>query len=171
MDTVMTKLDKNTFGGTPAAMYLADRLNDINSTKLTRKVSNFICSVRRPLSEVVAAHNAGFLSTRTISRYVEDMRIHVQNAADDLRRMNGELDEVCINLMANVLAGDLKNVARRSQIARNVNKGLMTLSKSDIIEHPDLQVKVKDVQDSVTDQSLIYKAQKRQDRRKDRNGS
>jgi hypothetical protein len=98
------------------------------------------------------------------------MRIHVQDAADDLRRA-GELDVVCINLMTNVLAGDLKNVARRSQVARNLNKGLITLSKSDIIKHPALQVKVSDVQDSVTDQTLIYKAQMRQARRKVRNGN
>ena len=59
-------LDKNTFGVTPAAIYLASRLNTINSKKFTRRISATMQQYRKMMNEVVAGYNCEALSVGTV---------------------------------------------------------------------------------------------------------
>lgn len=102
-------LDKYTYGNTPAAIFLAERLNTLGNQVMIRKVSSFLDQKNRVLNEVVEAHLAGYLSTRALSALVNLMRREV---ADSKKQVG---DELAQNLMHNVMVGKIKSVLRRTQ--------------------------------------------------------
>lgn len=159
-------LDKNTFGSTPAAVYLADRLNELNQPRLTTNVTHVLCCTQRILGELVNAHTAGFISSKTIAFLTEKMRVHTQNTSHDmLHDKEHNYDPTVINLMTNVLCGSFKNVQRRAQQANIKNKQ----SKKLPVEQQPKAATINDFQDQITGIVLEVKAMNRRLRREKKN--
>ncbi len=114
-------LDKHTFGKTPAAIYLADRLNFLNDPKYTRKVSSRIHYVQAIIADAIRASEAGMLSIKTLNFISCRLRLDIENVSADLLHEESYVgsgghempDALSINLMSNILIGELKSVVRR----------------------------------------------------------
>ena len=72
-------LNKFTFGNTPAAIFLVDRLNQLDNKKFTRKISTILCEFRKIIGELIKAHQDGSLSTHTLSVTVELLHDKIEN--------------------------------------------------------------------------------------------
>jgi len=116
-------LDKHTFGKTPAAIYLADRLNVLNDPRYTQKVSSRIHEVQTAIADIVKAHEAGHIKLHTLNFFVSFMRQKIIGIKTNF--LQSELyvgsgshimpDVLSVNLMTNVLVGELKSITRRSR--------------------------------------------------------
>jgi hypothetical protein len=115
-------LDKFTFGKTPAAIYLAHRLNELNDPKYTRKISADIHRMQGLFVEVIEAHDAGFLSIKSLSFFMNNARRSIKDKADDYLSQalyvgsggHQMPDRLSVDLMSNVLLGPITSVFRRS---------------------------------------------------------
>ena len=164
-------LDKYTFGNTPAAIYLADRLNEINSVLLTRKISSVLCKYRRTIAELEAANNAGIMCTNTTAMFAERIRIDIQNTGYDLLCKQAKEDQSCIdlsyidircvNLMVNLICGEVKNMKRRLQKAKYANHQFTTLP----VDKRPHNLRLGDFQDEISPMTLQAKAIERSKRR------
>jgi len=108
-------LDKFTYGKTPAAIYLAARLNEFGNPKMSRIVTSHLCRVNTMLNELESSNCAGEMSVRTLSFLTELLR-------DQLKRLEQEggfltSDKTVNNLVSNVIIGKMKSVQRRSREA------------------------------------------------------
>jgi len=123
---LLVMLDLNTFGKTPAAIYLVDRLNFLNDKKLTRKISSKINSTKAIIAEAVNAHEAGLISTHTLSFIAATLRSKVDTSWDNTNWNNTEQiqkqEELPINLMKNLLIGELKNIIRKASKVKHLKK-------------------------------------------------
>ena len=108
-------LDKRTFGNSPAAIFLADKLNALGDQRQTHRVSSFINSTSKMINEAVALHLDHQMSTTMLYFVVNNISRDIANKADDMRvGANGVVyDPIVCNLMANVLRGQIKSVKRR----------------------------------------------------------
>lgn len=113
MDKYM--LDKRTFGNSPAAIFLADKLNELNDYHLTRQVSSFINRASKLINEAVRLHTDHQMSTTMLYFIVDNISRDVANKANDMQAgANGVVyNKVVCNLMANVLRGQIKSIKRR----------------------------------------------------------
>jgi hypothetical protein len=132
-------LNKNTFGDTPAAMYLAERLNVLNDKKLTRKISAHINRIRAMLAEMVEAHNVRVIKTHTLSSFLSDQSKKID---DMVLRLVQDSDELAVNLMANVLKGDIKRITHKARKIIHIeraqhNLGLTTKINRTVIHNTD----------------------------------
>jgi hypothetical protein len=150
-------LDRFTFGNNPASLYLVEVLNTIDNKKLNRKITNLIRESRTTLRELIAANEAGKMSTHTVSVLVELLRTKVEHAAHVMKYSeNGtgifklddqgdfKLDtlkvsangELAVNLATNVIKGELKSLHRRARDVHHIEKEqqhLMSKGESDSI--------------------------------------
>jgi hypothetical protein len=158
-------LDKFTFGNTPAAIYLADRLNELNNHRLTRKISSVLCKFRRTMTELTNANNAGIMCTNTTAMFAERTRVDIQNTGSDMifkiQEEDCYYDERCINLMVNIICGELKSMIRRLQKAKLANHHLDTLP----VGNRPRKLRLHDFSDEITHEILQAKAYERSKRR------
>lgn len=153
------KLDKYTFGKTPAAIYLAHRLNEINNKKFTRKISSRIAEIRKMIRDMGNAYIADQIDTHTLISFVSFLRLRVSEMADDLLFARKEEDVVlytlCVNLMANILIGDIKNIIRKTQKICMLEQQYTKLVKY----RKSINIRsMKSVKDDITPETLIKKS-------------
>ena len=123
-------LNKFTFGNTPAAIFLVDRLNQLDNKKFTRKISTILCEFRKIIGELIKAHQDGSLSTHTLSVTVELLHDKIENTIDHLLTKSGAdygdnpdlPDVLAANLTLNIIKGELKSVFRRSRKIHHMEK-------------------------------------------------
>jgi hypothetical protein len=116
-------IDKYTFGKTPAAIYLADRLNVLNDPRYTQRISSRIHEVQAAISDIVSAHENGHIRLQTLNFFVAFMRQKINTVRSnflDCEQYVGSgnhpmPDLLSVNLMTNVLIGELKSITRRSR--------------------------------------------------------
>ena len=101
-------LDKFTFGRTPGAIYLTERLNQLGDPKLTRKVSSYLDQESKILNEIVQANAIGVLSTHTLGAFVTFMRHRIGTSTLEIN------DKLTADLMHNVVSGRVKSILRRT---------------------------------------------------------
>ena len=144
----MNKIDKCTFGNTPAAMYLADRLNEIGDPRQVRKVSAFINSARNILSQAVTAHQECFMSIKTLYFVVDSLSERIKGSIEAQSeagyRSDNPIDSLCVNLMTNILVGEIKSIKRRVQRAANLQHQQEQLKGKYPGTSKDIFVKLKD---------------------------
>lgn len=163
-------LDKHTFGKTPAAIYLADRLNFLDDPKYTRKLSVKIHSVQAIMADAVRAAEAGMLSVKTLNFISSHLRLDIEDTADNL--LSEEMyigsggqempDTLSVNLMSNVLIGELKSVVRRCrEVTLLKHKQQRLIGSIDGKVKKVLTVKpitIGDVKDPTTAETLIARS-------------
>lgn len=115
-------LDLNTFGDTPAAIYLADLLNQKNNPVLARKTAKILAEGREIVADLARAHlEYDALTTKTMAKLIPLLSAYFQTkSAEPLRHM----DEHVANLTINVLEGNLKTWKNRVQKARRDERAL-----------------------------------------------
>lgn len=104
------KLDKYTYGCTPAAMHLTQYINEQGSPSLNRKVGRVLSSWRSTINAVVSCHSTdpAVLSRADFARLLHLLDAGVRAAAEALP------DALCRNLVTNVLVGELKSWKTRT---------------------------------------------------------
>lgn len=121
-------VDKNTFGRTPAAIFLAARLIITKDNKLARKVSTVIQKYRRTMHEVISGYDCGALSHQTVSTIMTMLKDNLANTVTGLKSDNAEYDDfeppchLTVDLMANVLYGEIKEILSRTKATKHLLK-------------------------------------------------
>jgi len=119
-------LDKNTFGKTPAAMYLVEVLNQRNSKVLNRKVGAKLHAHRALLKQLEDANEAGILSVHNLAAVIHTLRSTVD--ANHLECLPA--DAIVGELVHNIIIGELKSLARRAQHGRHLEREQARLMRS-----------------------------------------
>jgi hypothetical protein len=169
-------LDKNTFGKTPAAIYLADRLNLINDPKYSRKLSKMIHNIQATIADAVQAAETGALSIKTLHFISRHLRLDIEDAADNLKQEmlyvgsgGHEMpDLLSINLFENVLKGELKSVFRRASEVRFLKDKQDRVVNKILRDNPEASdtlvikpITIADVKDPTTPESLIKRSREK----------
>lgn len=110
-------ISENTFGGTPAAMYLARRLNEIGSKTLTRSVGKQITATNRVVLELINGYESGFISAKTLANTLRLMRKEVSESQD-----MATAETLVDQLRRNVQIGLIKRGIRQSTVARKAER-------------------------------------------------
>lgn len=109
-------LDSNTFGDTPAAIYLVELLNKKNNPVLARRTGKILAEGRELVADLARAHlEFDALTTRTLARLIPMISEYFHTKAAEPLRL---VDEHIANLAINVLEGSLKTWKNRVQQAR-----------------------------------------------------
>lgn len=111
-------INKHTFGKTPAAIYLASRLNILSTNKLTRKVSTMLCDLQNVINEIEKSNSHKLLSAHVIGFMLDPLRTRVKVSHSSIEK----IDQLSANLMANVMCGSIKDLACRVMEARHAEQ-------------------------------------------------
>lgn len=160
-------------------IYPTHRLNDVGSKKFTRKISSRIAEIRKMINQISNAHIAGQIDTHTLGSFVTFLRLRVTNMANDLLITHNEedvvLDLMCVNLMTNILIGDIKNIVRKTQrirvieqqqsrlVAHDHRSPIMSDDNKNVIgwDHKIISlnpISLESVKDDITPETLIKKS-------------
>ena len=115
-------MDKTTFGDTPAAMFLATRLNDIADVKLTRKVSKCIIHYRCLMKDAKDAHECRAISTTTLNWMMARMNDQLDDTAVEFHLPEKKHDETAVDLMINVIRGEIKDIVNKARKITNIER-------------------------------------------------
>lgn len=134
----MEKLEKNTYGKTPAAIYLAEVMS--NHPQKVRMVGKTLNSYRTALADLEKSYEAGTMQKRTFGRYLGIERLKLAQTREYLKQ---SCDELVVNLVLNVMTGDLNRLLRiyskmnslqRSTLARAMNVYKQAESKPEEVQ-------------------------------------
>jgi len=113
-------LDANTFGDTPAAIYLVELLNNRNDHVLARKTAKVLAEGRELISDLARAHlEFDALTTKTLARLIPMLSEYFHNKSVTPLRI---IDSHIADLAINVLEGSLKTWKNRVQKARRTER-------------------------------------------------
>jgi len=167
-------LDKFTFGKTPAAIYLADRLNTLNDPKYSRKISSHIHSIQSLIVELIEANEAGNVSINLLSFTSKALRNRIKAIAQNLYEEKPHLgsgghqvpDVLAINLMTNVMMGDLKSIDRRAMGVTLMKKSqealFRHLEKTGVVPTTvSKKLTIADIKETTTADSLIERSRRK----------
>jgi hypothetical protein len=121
-------LHPNTFGATPASLYLVSQLNKHDNKKFTRKISKCIISFRTTLDDLITAHDTGNLSIQTLCSMLSMLDGKLNSARETMLYGDADYedtmlpDELSVNLMVNIITGDIKSAIRRSRKVSHIKK-------------------------------------------------
>ena len=115
-------LDPNTFGDTPAAIYLVELLNKKNDPVLARKTAKILAEGRELIADLARAHlEFDALTTKTLARLIPLLSDYFHTkSAEPLRATDGHIADLTIN----VLEGSLKTWKNRVQQARRTERSM-----------------------------------------------
>jgi hypothetical protein len=106
-------LNDNTFGKTPAAMYLVRVLNETNSNALIRTCSKQIHKFNRNVHEIVAAVDAGVMSANTAGNLLRILRLEATNLSVSENKLTSQL-------LSNTIIGEIKRAIRKVTVVRKI---------------------------------------------------
>ena len=140
-------MNKFTYGGTPAAIYLAERLTTYATPLEIRKVTRALAHFGRVINEIERSNIAGTLSAHVIGGLAAGLREQA------LKTTIGE-DPLVIELIRNVMIGRLKYLTRRVQKVRIFEHQQATSNSSPTIP-------LNKVVDDVTTELLVGRSSAR----------
>lgn len=125
-------LHKNTFGDTPAAIYLVHILNEENNSKLTSKISKYLVNYFCFLNELVESRENDTLSRELITFIANRIRIDALNTFYEME-VKGHNKIVC-DLAANLVCARVKEILNSSmREARGCSTKHTNENKSEIL--------------------------------------
>lgn len=174
-------LDKNTFGKTPAAIYLAHHLNAVGSKKLIQKISRFFDGIQRTINELEASNRAQLLSAHVIGAFIVPLQDRARECYSSIEIDN----KLAAQLMTNVMMGSIKELARKVTITRHIEQKLVrtiydqnyTQEKLDdgyskefvgepkMVKYPHRILPISWAQDEITPETLVEKSKAKLKRR------
>lgn len=105
----------NTFGSTPAAIYLVKTLNSIDDPSLNKNISRSIIKVSTQVSELVSAYTIGKLSSTTVANSLRLMRLDIPSKINFLDEKSERT--LAIKLACNVMISYIKRAGRMCEVA------------------------------------------------------
>lgn len=105
------QIEKYTFGKTPAAMYLAHYLSQLDNPIVLKRTGKMLTSYRNTLAQLEEANNQGILSAHNLARVIGSMREHFKVDVGE---------ETASNLVTNILVGNMKALLRKSSEIRKI---------------------------------------------------
>lgn len=114
-------MDKNTFGKTPAAMYLVRILDEIDDPVLNRSVGRRITSTNNGVRDLVIAYENNFLPSKTVANCLRLMRQEIANDVDCCFGGYVIVDQ----LRRNMQIGVIKRGLRLCEISRKAERVMM----------------------------------------------
>lgn len=170
-------LDKFTFGKTPAAIYLADRLNTLNDPKYARKIASHIHTIQSLIVELIEAHESGSVSINLLNFTSRALRSQIKMVAQNFYNEKPHMgsgghpvpDLLTINLMSNVMMGDLKSIDRRvmgvTLMKKSQDAMIRNLEKSGVVPTAaPKKLTIADIKETTTADSLIARSRKKLER-------
>jgi len=137
-------LDEKTFGDTPAAMYLARALNELNSLNLSRSAGKRITATRKQVVDLEEAYTVGVLPSKTVANCLRLMRLEIASQENPYTdRCKERLIE---QLIRNVQIGYIKKGLRLCSVARKAERKLEVASLEDGFGELSYTVKLYDRQ-------------------------
>jgi len=137
-------LDEKTFGDTPAAMYLARALNELNSLNLSRSAGKRITATRKQVLDLEEAYTVGVLPSKTVANCLRLMRLEIASQENPYTdRCKERLIE---QLIRNVQIGYIKKGLRLCSVARKAERKLEVASLEDGFGELSYTVKLYDRQ-------------------------
>lgn len=114
------RLDPQTFGGTPAALYLTELLRQRQDKLLARSVARVLNQSRTLLADLARAHlDYDALSTKSLAQLLSLLSAHHRHGAVEALRQK---DPFVANLVVNILEGQVKTWKQRVTNARQKEK-------------------------------------------------
>jgi len=132
MKETKMSLDEKTFGDTPAAMYLARALNELNSLNMSRSAGKRITATRQQVAELEEAYVISALSPKTIANCLRLMRLEITSQENPYTDHGKE--RLIEQLIRNVQIGYIKKGLRLCSVARKAERKLEISSYEDGIE-------------------------------------
>lgn len=120
-------LDKNTFGATPAAYFLALRLNEVDNPVTTRKISKCMQHFRNILRDAEEAHKCRAITTTTLCWMLNRLNDQLDDTTIDMLSEERQLDRMAVNMMANVVRGEIKSNLNKSRKIRSLENQQLKL--------------------------------------------
>jgi len=108
-------MKETTFGGTPAAKYLAQYLSEYQNAALVRSVGKRITATATQVRELVTAYQCEYLSAKTVANSLRLMR-------EDISFGDSCGEELVDQLTRNVQIGHIKRGMRICQFARKFER-------------------------------------------------
>ena len=105
-------MNKFTYGKTPAAIYLAEYMNENSTVSDMRKVASVLTNFSRTINEIEESNLAGLMSVHVIGGLIPLLRNRVQNTV-----INGDSGLITM-LVRNIMQGRLKDLIRRARKVR-----------------------------------------------------
>jgi hypothetical protein len=112
-------MDINTFGKTPAAMYLVRFLNAIEDSTLNRAISRRITSTNNTVRDLINAYEFETLPTKTVANCLRLMREEIVN---DTACHSFTDDSIVDQLRRNVQIGIIKRGLRLCAVSRKAER-------------------------------------------------
>ena len=133
------KLDKTTFGDTPAAMFLSTRLNEIRNPVLTRKISKCIIHYRCLMKDAKSAHDCRAISTTTLNWMMARMNDQLDDTAVEFHLPEKNHDAVTVDLMINVIRGEIKDIINKARKITNIERQQLVMGLTTRDRHVDIR--------------------------------
>ena len=120
-------LTQHTFGKAPAARYLVDLLNRLDSKRLSQKIATRLNQITTLISEIEKSNEAGTLSIHTANSMSFMLEVKIEELTQALKKspvegVDGDSLELCSNLMQNIMMGRVKALRHRGKKAKELEK-------------------------------------------------
>jgi hypothetical protein len=115
-------LDENTFGDTPAAMYLVRALNELDSLRMLRSAGKRITATRKQIVDLEEAYTVGVLPSKTVANCLRLMRLDITSQENPYTDYGKE--RLIEQLIRNVQIGYVKKGMRLCSVARKAERKL-----------------------------------------------
>jgi hypothetical protein len=125
-------MNEMTFGKTPAAMYLARTLIEINNPSLDRAIGRKITAVTTSVAELMRAYEEYAISPKTIANTLRLMREEITKELI----VGTDPTDLALKLSKNIRIGAIKSAIRTVSVARRIER---------VMSSPDRYGKVQEV--------------------------
>jgi hypothetical protein len=125
----------DTFGNTPAALYLVRELTRLNNKSLTRTIGKRITTTTKAVNELVNAYSENRISPKTLANTMRLMREEVVN---EVVLTDDPDEQFAHRLRKNVQVGSIKQAIRVSTIARKDERVMVDpINRARSVKLPD----------------------------------
>lgn len=159
-------LDHHTFGKTPACIYLAFHLTQLDDPKLAGKVGQTLTHFRELVRSLEKSSEAKIMTPQHVGSFAALLR----KVAHEQHAKYSQMDGLVADLVRNIMMGEVKSLLRRASDAKHKFKDLQRSvcdvppSKMAILLDA-LRPKVTDFQDDINAQTLIDKSLRKLERK------
>ena len=153
-------LDKNTFGDSPAAIYLVHQLNSIDNKKMIRKVASNLTTIHRIINDIVHCQIFDRVSMQTVNFVAASLREKANDLHEYFVTTYPE-HPVIGNLVKNLIVGEIKTIIRKSRKIKNLTKSQRRITsaveKSDGMDINNIKLPNNvNHESNITDNSIAF---------------
>lgn len=165
----MKNLDLNTYGKSPACIYLAYQLTQIGNQKLASRVGQSLTAFREQTRALERSNEANTMSGHTVAALANLLYVVADEQHEKYRSAPWN-QPLIANLVRNIMVGELKSLLRRCSSAKQANKDLQRLTSNMPRGTTDklmqaMRPVVTDFEDEINPETLVEKSAKKLERK------